>query len=126
MLGIGLDDDDDGLDPAAARLVLRMRRIMVGSMAVMFLGIVAVLAVVVYRSFVTRPVAAARGAASPPALPPGTRVVTTAADGQRLYVTVETPDGAQAVEVFDAATLAPRGRLALVPPRPCRGRAPPL
>jgi N-acyl-D-aspartate/D-glutamate deacylase len=118
MLGIGLDDEDDDLDPAAARLVLRMRRIMVGSMAVMFLGIVAVLAVVVYRSFAQRPSTAPPAAAAMPSLPAGSRVIAIASDGQRLYVTVETPDGAEAIEAFDAATLKPRGRLPLVPPRP--------
>ncbi|HVV42739.1 MAG TPA: DUF6476 family protein [Nitrobacter sp.] len=116
MLGIGLDDEDDDLDPAAARLLIRLRRIMVGSMAVMFLGIVAVLAVVVYRSFLA-------GAAAPtvtplPSLPSGSHVVATATDGRSLYVTVETPDGAEAIEIFDVATLKPRGRLPLVPPRP--------
>jgi hypothetical protein len=45
-------------------------------------------------------------------------VIAIASDGQRLYVTVETPDGAEAIEAFDAATLKPRGRLPLVPPRP--------
>jgi hypothetical protein len=45
-------------------------------------------------------------------------VLGTSADGRRLYVTVATPDGAEAVLVFDAASHAYRGRIAVVPAHP--------
>jgi hypothetical protein len=123
MLGIGLGgDDEEDVDPQAARIVARMRHIMLGSMAVMLLGIVVVLGVIVYRTLNLKPAAVSGGPEAPVAaatrLPPGSRILATTSDGQRLYVTVETPDGAEAIEVFDAAALTWRGRIALVPPRP--------
>ena len=104
--------DDDDLDPAAAQMIAKVRRMMLVSGLITMVGIAAVLAVVGYRVFST-------GASAPKGdatamLPKGAKVVATALDGDRIMVTVEA-NGATELHLFDAQTLAPRGRLLLRP-----------
>lgn len=101
-------DDEKPLDPAQARLVSRLRRLMRVSLAVMILGIAAVLAVIGYRVFRTE---GSRSAPDVTALvPKGARVVSTAAAGDRLLVTLDV-GGTIEVRTFEATTLRPAGRL---------------
>jgi hypothetical protein len=41
----------------------------------------------------------------------GTKITGTTSDGKRLFVTVEAENGRQMIHVFDATTLAYRGRI---------------
>ena len=113
-----LEGQGEEEDPRVGHMLRRLRLIMVVSMVVLLAGMVAVLSVIIYR-IAAAPATPARGsAAAMPALPAGSRVRGTAADGRRLYVTVATPDGAEAILVFDGASRAYRGRIAVVPARP--------
>jgi Family of unknown function (DUF6476) len=103
--------DDRPLDPAAERIVAKVRRLM--ALSVLFTGIAvaAVLGVIGYRVF------RGEGSATPTAdvsvsLPRGAKVIATALNEDRLAVTIEV-GGQTEVHLFDTRTLAPRGRLRL-------------
>jgi hypothetical protein len=107
-----LDDDEKELDPAAARIVANVRRLMVISGLTTLLAVFAVLGVIGYRLF------RAEGSA-PPAeysavLPKGARVVSMAVAGDRIVVAVEIA-GTLEIHTFDAVTLKPAGRLTFAP-----------
>jgi hypothetical protein len=106
-----LTDDNKPLDPAAAAMVARVRRLMLISGATTLVAIAAVVFVIGYRVF------RAEGSAAPAAnidvtalLPRGARVVAISAAGDRIVVTVEMAGSLEA-RTFDARTLAPTGRL---------------
>ncbi len=82
----------------------------------MGVGFLAVMSVIAYR-VVKAGHAPSKAAAREFALPEGARVLSTAADGGRLIVTVEA-GGRASLIVFDAATLAETGRLDIVPGAP--------
>lgn len=114
----GLADDDD---PRIRRVYQRLRTLTIIAALTMGVGFLAVMSVIAYRVVKAPP----RAAASAPkvlALPADARVVSTAADGGRLLVTVEAA-GRTTVHVFDAGTLAETGRLEIAPGVPS---APPL
>jgi hypothetical protein len=100
--------DDKPLDPAAARIIAKARRLMLISGATTLIAMAAVLGVIGYRVF------RAEGSTPPAdvtaALPKGARVVAIAAAGDRIVVTIELA-GALEARVFDARTLKPAGRL---------------
>jgi hypothetical protein len=101
-------DDEIPLDPAAARMVAKVRWLMVISGATTLLAVAAVVGVIGYRVF------KAEGSA-PPAdvtalLPKGARVVAIAAAADRIVVTIEFA-GALEARTFDLKTLKPTGRL---------------
>jgi hypothetical protein len=102
--------DETELEPAQARIVQRLRRMMLFSSLLMGGGILAVFGVIGYRIST-----GAEKAALPESivtLPKGSRIVsTTVADG-RIVVTVET-DGFTELRLFDLGTLAPRGTVTL-------------
>src|SRR3954463_2766822 len=103
-----LPDDDEPLDPIAARFVSRARTLMVISGLTTLIAIVAVIGVIGYRVFRS-------GGSGPPAemtalLPKGARVVAISAAEDRLVVTVEV-GGALEARTFDLKTLQPTGRL---------------
>ena len=104
---------DKPLDPAADRIVAKVRRLMAISVLFTGLAVAAVLGVIAYRVF--------RYEGSAPSvpdvsasLPRGAKVVGTAFADDRLAVTIEL-GGATEIHLFDARTLAPRGRLRLRP-----------
>ena len=103
--------DDRLPDPQAERIVAKVRRLMAISVLFTGLAVAAVLGIIGYRVF--------RGEGSAPSapdasvsLPKGARVVGTAVNDDRLAVTIEA-GGATEIHLFDARTLAPRGRLRL-------------
>ena len=103
--------DDRALDPQAERIVAKVRRLMAVSVLLTGLAVAAVLGVIGYRVF--------RGEGSAPpvadvsaSLPRGAKVVGTALNEDRLAVTIEV-GGQTEIHLFDARTLAPRGRLRL-------------
>jgi hypothetical protein len=107
---------DDDLDPAAARMVARVRAMMLIAGLTTMLAVAAVLVVIGYRFFTLG------GSRSPSAamadvtatLPKTARVVSTSAAGDRIVVTIEI-DGRIEVRTFDLHSLKPAGRLRLVP-----------
>ena len=106
------DDVAPDLDPAASRMIARVRWLMLIAGATMVIGIGAILAVIGYRVF------RAEGSAAVPeiaaALPAGAKVISTAIGEGRLAVTIEA-GGAVEVRTFDLKTLQPAGRLRLTP-----------
>ncbi|HEV7982424.1 MAG TPA: hypothetical protein VGP86_05970 [Xanthobacteraceae bacterium] len=100
--------DDEPLSPAQARIVARMRWLMVISGAATMLGIAVVVSVIGYR--VLRSEGRAGPAEATVLLPKGGRIVQTAVAGDRIVVTVDV-GGAVEIHTFDAATLRPAGRL---------------
>lgn len=105
-------DDESPLDPAAARIVARVRWLMLISGVTTLVAIAAIVGVIGYRVFRTE------GSAPPAditaALPKGARVVSVTAAEDRLVVTVEL-GGALEVRTFDLKTLKPAGRLRFAP-----------
>ena len=102
-------DDEQPLDPAAARIVARVRWLMLISGITTLVAIVAVIGVIGYRVF------KADGSSAAPAdvtalLPKGARVVATAATEDRIAVTIDV-GGAVEIRMFEAKTLKPAGRL---------------
>ena len=102
-------DDEPPLDPAAARMVSRVRRLMIVSGLTTMLAVAAVIGVIGYRVF------RSGGSAAPTEvtalLPKGARIISTAVAEDRLVVTVESQGGAIEVRTFDLQTLRPTGRL---------------
>jgi hypothetical protein len=103
------EDEAKPLDPAAARIVAKVRWLMLISAATTGLAVAAVLGVIGYRVF------RAEGSAAAPAdvvaqLPKGARIVATAVAEDRIVVTVDV-GGAIELRSFDLRTLRPAGRL---------------
>ncbi|MGE0034939.1 MAG: hypothetical protein AB7S93_04840 [Xanthobacteraceae bacterium] len=102
-------DDEQPLDPAAAQMVARIRRLLIISGLTTMLAVAAVLSVIGYRVF------RSGGSAAPTEvtalLPQGARIVSTAVTEDRLVVTLESQGGAIEVRTFDLQTLRPAGRL---------------
>ena len=101
-------DDEKPLDPAAARMVAKVRWLMLISGVTTLVAVAAVLGVIGYRVF------KAEGSA-PPAdvtalLPKGARVVAISAAADRIVVTIEL-GGTLEGRTFDLKTLKPTGRL---------------
>jgi hypothetical protein len=102
---------DPPLDPAAQRLLARVRWLMLISGGTTVVAVAAVLGVIGYRVFRSE-----GSVAAPPArevtamLPKGARVVAITGVGDRIVVTIELA-GALEARTFDARTLAPAGSL---------------
>ena len=101
-------DDEAALDPAAARIVAKVRWLMIISGATTGLAIAAVIGVIGYRLF------KAEGSAGivevTATLPKGARIISTVAAGERITVTIQIADAIE-IRTFDAKTLQPTGRL---------------
>jgi hypothetical protein len=102
-------DEEEPLHPAAARIVAKVRWLMVISGLTTLVGIFAVLGVIGYRVF--------RAEGSAPAtaeftaiLPKGARIVSTAVANDRIVIAVEIA-GTLEIRTFDAVTLKPTGQL---------------
>jgi hypothetical protein len=108
-------DDEQPLDPAAARIVAKVRWLMLIAGATTLVAVAAVIGVIGYRVFKSE---GSAGGASAPAdvtalLPKGARIVATAVAEGRLVVTLDI-GGATEIRMFDARTLRPAGRLRFV------------
>ncbi|MGC1467299.1 MAG: hypothetical protein WA792_16385 [Pseudolabrys sp.] len=105
---------ENPLDPAAAQVIQKARRLMLIASLTTLIALAAVLVVIGYR------VSRVGGSTPPPPpdvsalLPSGARVISTAIGEGRLAVTIEA-GGAQEVRLFDLHTLQPVGRIALTP-----------
>lgn len=106
---------DDDLDPTAARMVAKVRTLMLIAALTTMLAIAAVLGVIAYRVLHLSGNAAS-APRNPPdltaQLPKGARVLSTAAAGDRIVVTIEN-GGVTEVRTFDLHTLKPTGTLRL-------------
>ena len=101
-------DDEKPLDPAAARIVSRIRLMMVISALTTLFAIVAVLGVVSYR--LLRSEGSAPAADMTATLPKGARIVSTAVAEDRIAVTVDV-NGVLEIRTFDLRSLKQTGRL---------------
>ena len=111
-----MSDDDKPLDPEAAKVVAKVRRLMMIASATTFIAVAVVLMVIGYRLF------NAGGSAQPSApvgfadvtatLPAGAKVVSTAIGADHIVVTIDV-GGVTELRTFDPDTLAPLGRLRL-------------
>jgi hypothetical protein len=100
-------DDKAPLDPAAARIVAKVRWLMLISGATTLVAIAAVFGVIGYRVFKAEGSAPAEVTAL---LPKDARVVATAIAEDRIMVTIDV-GGTIEIRIFDAKTLTPAGRL---------------
>ena len=100
-------DDAAPLDPAAARIVAKVRWLMRISGATTLIAIAAVIGVIGYRVFKSEGSAPADVTAL---LPKGARVISAAAAEERIAVTLDV-GGAIEIRTFDVKTLKPTGRL---------------
>jgi hypothetical protein len=101
-------DDEKPLDPAAARIVSRVRWMMAISAFTTFAAVIAVLAVVSYRLLRSDGSASATDVTA--LLPKGARIVSTAVTDDRIAVTVEVSGGIE-IRTFDLRSLRQTGRL---------------
>jgi hypothetical protein len=101
-------DDEKPLDPAAARIVSRVRWMMAISAFTTFAAVIAVLAVVSYR--LLRSDGSASATEVTALLPKGARIVSTAVADDRIAVTVEVGGGIE-IRTFDLRSLRQTGRL---------------
>ena len=100
-------DDEAPLDPAAARIVAKVRWLMLIAGATTLLAIAAVIGVIGYRVFKAEGSASADVTAL---LPKGARVISAAVAEDRIAVTLDV-GGAIEIRTFDVKTLKPTGRL---------------
>ena len=103
-----LADDEKPLDPAAAKIVARVRWMMLISGLTTLIAVTAVLGVIGYR--LLRSEGSAPMAEVIATLPKGARIVSTAVAENRIAVTVEV-GGTLEIRTFDLHTLKPAGRL---------------
>jgi len=99
-------DDDPPLDPSAARVVARVRWLMIVSALTTMVAIAAVIGAIGYRVF------RADGSTGDVTalLPKGARVIATAVADDRIAVTIDIA-GAVEIRTFDLKSLKPLGRL---------------
>jgi hypothetical protein len=95
-------------DPAAARLIARVRWMMVICALTTAVAVAAVVGVIGYRVFKAE--GSAVGVDVTATLPKGARVIATAVAEDRLLVTIDTATGPE-LHTFDLKTLRRTGRL---------------
>jgi hypothetical protein len=100
-------DDEQPLDPAAARMIAKVRWLMLISGITTMVAITAVIGVIGYRVFKSEGSAAADVTAL---MPKGARIIATAVAEDRIAVTIDV-GGAIEIRTFDLRTLKPTGRL---------------
>jgi hypothetical protein len=105
------EPDEKPLDPAQAKIVAKVRWLMLISGLTTFVGIAAIVGVIGYRVY--RGDGSANQGDVVAALPKGARIVATSVGAERIAVTVEL-GGATEVHIFDLKTLKPTGRLRFV------------
>jgi hypothetical protein len=115
-----VEDRDEELNPAQARIVRRMRLFVGISTATMAFGFLLVMSVIVWRLVKDKPAATSPSGELQAVLPigKGQRITDTTSDGKNLFVTVDSEDGRQSILVFDATSLAYRGKIESLSPGP--------
>ena len=102
---------EKSLDPEAARVVAKVRRLMLIAIMTTFVTVAAVIAVIGYRVFRGGERAQALQSVSA-TLPAGTKVLSSAIGEGRLVLTVEV-NGAIELLSFELNSLKPLGRIRL-------------
>jgi hypothetical protein len=100
-------DDETPLDPAQAKIVAKVRWLMLISGFATLLGIAVVIGVIGYRVFRTD---GSTSIDTTALLPKGARVVSTSVAEDRIVVTLDV-GGLLEIRTFDLKTLKPAGRL---------------
>ncbi|RIX98727.1 fimbrial protein [Aureimonas flava] len=97
-------------DPAFEKVRRKMVRLLGVSIAVLFVGLIAVLSAVVYRTSDAKDDARAGGTLPPLAIGAGARITSSALDGDQALLTVERTDGGQDLLLLDlrSGTVAAR------------------
>ena len=108
-----MSDDEKPLDPEAARVVARIRHLMMIASATTFLAVAVVLAVIGYRVYHLGGSPPPGLSVGPATLPAGAKVISTAIGDGQLALTIATAAGIE-IRMFDARTLKPSGRLLFV------------
>jgi hypothetical protein len=107
-------NDEKTLDPEGARIVAKVRRLMMIASLTTFIAVAVVIGVIGYRVFRgegrVQPISAVS-----PTLPAGAKVLSSAIGEGRLVLTVDI-NGAIELLSFDLNTLTPLGRTRLTPP----------
>jgi hypothetical protein len=112
------NDDEKPLDPAAARIVAKVRWLMLISGFATVLGIAVVIGVVGYRVFKNEGSAAQVDVMA--LLPKGARVVSSAVTEDRIVLTLDVA-GTTEIRTFDIKSLRQTGRLRFASePERCR------
>jgi len=106
-------DDEKPLDPEAARIVAKVRRLMMIASLTTIIAVAVVIGVIGYRVFRTEGRAQQISSVSP-TLPAGAKVLSSAIGEGRLVLTVEV-NGTIELLSFDLNTLKPVGRTRLAP-----------
>ena len=104
-------DDEKPIDPEGARIVAKVRRLLMIASLTTFIAVAGVIGVIGYRVFSGEGRAHQAPDANAP-WPNGARIVSSAMNDKRLALTIETPDGLE-VRFFDLKTFKPLGRLRL-------------
>ena len=107
------DDDEKPLDPAAARALSQVRRLMMIASLTTFVAVAVVLGVIGYRVFHLEGRAPASGNVTA-TLPAGAKVLSTAIGDGQLVLTVEIA-GVIELRSFDLNTLKPLNSVRLAP-----------
>lgn len=107
-------DDEKPLDPESARIVAKVRRLMMIASLTTFIAVAAVIGVIGYRVFRTEG-RAPPGADVSAVLPKDAKVLSSAIGDGRIALTIEI-NGAIELFTFDLNTLKPLGHLRLSPP----------
>ena len=111
-----MSDDDKPLDPEAAKIVAKVRRLMMIASPTTFIAVAVVLMLIGYRLFNaggSAPAGEPGGFADvTAALPAGAKVISTAIGADHIVVTIEV-GGVTELRTFDPDTLKPLGRLRL-------------
>jgi hypothetical protein len=105
------DLDKPPIDPAAARAVQRVRRLMLISGVTTLVAIAAILVAIGYRLFKAEERMAAADVTAN--IPKNARVIATAASGDRIVVTLDV-GGTTEIRTYHVRTLEPAGRLRFV------------
>jgi hypothetical protein len=107
-------NDEKTLDPEGARIVAKVRRLMMIASLTTFIAVAVVIGVIGYRVFRgegrVQPISAVS-----PTLPAGAKVLSSAIGEGRLVLTVDI-NGAIELLSFDLNTLTPLGRTRLTSP----------
>jgi hypothetical protein len=106
-----MSDDEKPLDPETARVVAKVRLLMLIASATTFIAVAVVLGVIGYRVSQVKE-SAPSFADVTEALPPGAKVLSTAVSGDHIVVTIDV-GGVVELRTFDPDTLKPLGRLRL-------------
>ena len=103
-----MSGSDEPLDPEAAKLAAKVRLLMLISALTTVVAVGAVLVVIGYRVFKAEGSAVITDVTA--TLPKDARIISTAATGDRIAVTIQIADGIE-IRTFDSRSLQPAGRL---------------